>query len=188
MTTSAFTKLSTGLAILLVAAFAAAGCGDDEVETATFETPTYPFSFDYPDGWKVTRNPTFVFGSDEAVRSIGVSLEQPHDQVTITQYKLSEELPEGFNANQDEIDRIVRRLTRQADGTASDSKAVSYGGIPGYQYVVEYPAADGTELRTTMTFLFRGEDEFLVNCQSSPANREALEAGCNQVLDSLKFS
>lgn len=176
-------------ATLLLAALIVSGCGgdDDKEKTSTFETPTYPFSFSYPSGWKVARNAEFNFGSDEGRRSVAVTLKNPHDQVTVTQYKLEKTLPEGFNGNQREIDRIVRRLTREAKGTASDATTVSYGGIPGYQYVVEYQAEDDTELRNTLTFLFKGDDEFQINCQSSPANRAALDAGCEEVLGTLKF-
>lgn len=174
-------------AILLVAlAIAVSGCGDDE--PVEFATPTYPFSFEYPEGWKLTRNAAFNYGSDAGVRSVSVSLKDPYDQVTITQYKLKKTLPDGINGNQEEVDGIVARLTKQAKGTASDSKTVTYGGIPGYQYIVEYPATDGKTLRNTLTFLFSGQDEFQVNCQSSPENREALDKGCDQVLTTLKFT
>ncbi len=180
--------ISAVVSVLLLVVLTVSGCGGDKTSTAKFDTPTYPFSFDYPDGWKVTRNPAFVFGSDDAVRSVGVTLKEPDDEITVAQYELDKELPDGFNANQEEIDRIVRRLTRQSNGSSSDSIEVSFGGIPGYQYVVEYPGGNGVELLTTLTFLFQGKNEFLVNCQSSPANRAALDAGCEQVLNSLSFS
>jgi hypothetical protein len=183
-------RIASILAVVVVLALAAAlsGCGGGDDEPVEFATPTYPFSFEYPAGWKLTRNAAFNYGSDAGVRSVSVSLKDPYDQVTITQYKLNKTLPEGINGNQREVDRIVRRLARQAKGTASDSKTVTYGGVPGYQYVVEYPATDGQILRNTLTFLFKGKDEFQVNCQSSPKNREALDKGCNQVLTTLKFT
>lgn len=167
------------------AVVAAAGCGGGKKE---FTTPTYPFSFSYPSGWTLTRNAAFNFGSGSGERSLSIALKQPNDQVTITQYKLRKTLPAGVNGNQREVDRIVARLTAQAKGTASDSKTVSYGGIPGYEYVVEYPAPDKTVLRNKLVFLFKGKDEFQVNCQSSPKNRDELEKGCKQVLDTLKFT
>lgn len=176
------------IAVALLAAAVLAGCGGSDNKAASFTTPTYPFTFDYPAGWKVTRNAAFNYGSDAGVRSVSVSLKDPYDQVTITQYKLARTLPPNVNGNQKEIDRIVARLTKQAKGTASDAKVVSYGGAPGYQYVVEYPAADGTTLRNTLTFLFKGKDEFQVNCQSTPQNRAALDKGCDQVLSTLKFT
>jgi hypothetical protein len=182
-------RLPSAVAVIVAvfAIVALTGCGSSSKQ-ADFTTPTYPFTFSYPSGWKLTRNAAFNYGSDAGVRSVSVSLKDPYDQVTITQYKLKKTLPAGINGNQAEVDRIVARLAKQANGTASDAKTVTYGGIPGYQYVVEYPASDGSTLRDTLTFLFSGQDEFQVNCQSSPKNRAALDAGCNQILGSLKFN
>lgn len=173
-------------AIVVIACMAVSGCGDGEVKT--FSTPTYPFSFNYPPGWKVTRNASFSYGSGSGERSLSVALKEPYDQVTITQYKLKRTLKSGENGNQREVDRVVAKLTAQAKGTASDATTVKYGGIPGYQYVVEYPAAGGTLLRNTLTFLFKGDDEFQVNCQSSPKYRTELQKGCEKVLGTLKFT
>ncbi|MGB3953600.1 MAG: hypothetical protein WBK99_10765 [Solirubrobacterales bacterium] len=180
--------IRTALAVaILCAALAATGCGGDK--EAQFSTPTYPFSFDYPDGWKVTRNAAFNYGTGSgSERSVSVALKEPYDQVTVTQYKLQKTLPAGVNGNQREVDRIVARLTKQAKGTAGDAKVVEFGGLPGYQYVVEYAAADGAELSNILTFLFKGRDEFQINCQSSPDKRGELEKGCQQVLGSLKVN
>jgi hypothetical protein len=64
---------------------------------------------------------------------------------------------------------------------------VKYGGIPGYQYIVEYPGPDNLTLQNKLTFLFQGKHEFQINCQSSPKNRKDLNKGCDQILDSLEF-
>lgn len=181
-------RSASAVVAILALVVVLSGCGGSDDKQTEFTTPTYPFTFDYPEGWKLTRNAAFNYGSDAGVRSVSVSLKDPYDQVTITQYKLNKTLPPNINGNQEEVDRIVARLAKQAKGTASDSKTVTYGGVPGYQYVVEYPAQDGATLRNTLTFLFKGKDEFQINCQSSPPNREALDKGCNQVLNTLKFT
>lgn len=180
---------SRSLLALAAVAFALAigGCGGGGDQS--FSTPTYPFSFSYPAGWTLTRGANFSYGSSsEALRSVSVALKEPYDQVTITQYKLKKTLPEGVNGYQPEVDRIVARLTKQAKGSASDGKSVKYGGIPGYQYVVEYPGGNNITLQNKLTFLFQGQNEFQINCQSSPQKREELNKGCDQVLDSLKFN
>ena len=184
----ALKRIATIFATAAILAFALAGCGSDDGDKS-FSTPTYPFSFDYPSGWTVSRTASFNYGSSSsAERSVSVALKEPFDQVTITQYKLRKTLPAGVNGNQPEVDRIVRRLTRQAKGTASDAKVVEYGGIPGYQYIVEYPGGENVTLQNQLTFLFSGKDEFQINCQSSPAKREELNKGCEQILGSLKFN
>lgn len=170
---------------VLVALPTVAGCGGEGEKT--FSTPTYPFSFSYPSDWKLTRNAAFSYGSGAGERSVSVSLKDPYDQVTITQYKLKKTLPEGVNGNQKELDRIVARLTSEAKGASSEAEVVEHGGIPGYQYIVEYSSPDGTLLRNQLVFLFNGDDEYQINCQSTDKNRAELEKGCNLVLDTLAF-
>lgn len=176
--------IATALVALTVALTGCGGGGDQ-----SFNTPTYPFSFSYPSGWTLTRGANFTYGSSsEAVRSVSVALKEPYDQVTITQYKLKKTLPKGVNGYKPEVDRIVARLIKQAKGKASDAKTVNYGGIPGYQYTVEYPGGDNLTLQNKLTFLFQGQNEFQINCQSSPDKRDELNKGCDQVLDTLKFN
>ncbi|MBJ7458718.1 MAG: hypothetical protein JHD02_05985 [Thermoleophilaceae bacterium] len=178
--------ISNSLAAVVVAGALLAGCGGGGEQS--FTTPTYPFSFSYPDGWTVSRGANFTYGSsDTAVRSVSAALKEPYDQVTITQYKLKKTLPAGVNGYQPEVDRIVARLTKQAGGEAGDAKVVKYGGIPGYQYIVEYPGGGNVKLQNKLTFLFKGQQEFQINCQSSEKNRKALLEGCDQILGSLQF-
>ncbi|MBI5310494.1 MAG: hypothetical protein HZB14_05650 [Actinobacteria bacterium] len=174
------------LAAAVAIGLLASGCGGGD-EQATFATPTYPFSFSYPDGWKVTRNAAFNYGAGAGLRSVSVSLKDPYDQVTVTQYKLKKTLPKGVNGNRREVDKIVAQLTSEAKGTASDGEVVSHGGIPGYMYVVEYNAPDGRLLRNQLVFLFKGRDEFQINCQSTDERRAELEKGCDMVLDTIEF-
>ena len=176
---------ATHLATIALACLAFAGCGG--ADQKQFSSLTYPFSFSYSSSWKLTRNATFNYGSGSGERSLSIALKEPFDQVTITQYKLRRKLRPNENGNRREVDRVVKKLSTQAKGAASDATTVKYGGSPGYQYVVEYAAADGTELRNTLTFLFKGEDEFQINCQSSPKHRTDLDKGCEMVLGTLKF-
>jgi hypothetical protein len=180
-------NIARSLAAAIVAGALLTGCGGGGDQS--FSTPTYPFSFDYPAGWTLSRGANFTYGSnDSAVRSVSAALKEPYDQVTITQYKLKKTLPAGTNGYQPEVDRIVARLTKQAGGTAGDAKVVNFAGQPGYQYVVEYPGGTNILLQNKLTFLFKGQYEFQINCQSSEANRKALNKGCDQILESLKFN
>lgn len=173
-----------GLGLAIVLTLIVTGCGGGE---KTFSTPTYPFSFNYPSDWKLTRNAAFNYGSGAGEKSVSVSLKDPHDQVTITRYELKKTLPEGVNGNRRELDGVVAKLTAEAKGTASEGEVVEHAGVPGYQYYVEYDAPDGTALRNQLVFLFKGKNEFQINCQSTEKNRKELEKGCNLILDTLKI-
>ena len=179
------TAKTIGAFCLMAWLIAFSGCGSG---TKHFSEPSYPFSFDYPGTWTLTHsaaeNPTT---SVNGLRAVSVALEEPLDQVTITQYVLKKTLPAGVNGNQNEVDRIVKSLTRQAKGSAGDSKPVKFGGLPGYQYTINYPGGKGITLTNKLTFLFKAHNEFQINCQSTPAHMDELNDGCDEILGSLKF-
>lgn len=184
----AATPLLRRTAVAVLAALAltiASGCGGGGDQT--FNDPDYPFSFEYPSGWTLTQS---AASNDEATSqqrgAVTVALKEPYDQVVLTEFKLKKKLPAKTNGYRPEVDRIVARLTKQAGGDASDGKVVKYGGLPGYQYVVSYKSGN-TQLKNTLTFLFRGQSEFQIGCQSAPDQREELSKGCDQILDSLEF-
>lgn len=174
-------------AIGLIAIAIATGCGVGGSDTKEFSSPVYPFSFEHPSDWTTSRNATLQFGGTSGIRTIAVQLKLPYNQAVISQYRLKRTLPPGVPANKKEIDRIVDILTKQSGGTASDGVAVTVGGIPGYQYTIEYSAGN-TDLQNQVTFLFSGQDEFQINCQSTPDKRDEMAKGCKQILDTLKFA
>ncbi len=163
----------------------ATGCGGSGDQS--FSADGYPFSFSFPSAWTLTRAAGTDDSGGAALRTVTVALKQPYDQVSISQYRLKKKLPTGANGYQPEVDRVVKRLTREAGGKAGDAKEVMYGDLRGYQYVVSY-SSGGQKLQNQLTFLFQGENEFLIGCQSSPDKRNELSDGCKQILESLDFS
>lgn len=175
--------MTATLAILLLA-IGLMGCGEDKKD---FATPTYPFTFEYPEGWKTTRDVALEFGAPNAERQLAVQLAAPYDQMVISQYKLKKSLPEGIIANQKEIDRIVGSLSKQSGGVASNAERVSVGGLEGYSYVIDFERGN-VALRNELIFLFRDRDEFQLTCQSSEKRREQTQKGCDQIKETLKFN
>lgn len=151
----------------------------------SFHSGDHPFSFSYPAKWTLTRAAADAPG--ESLHTLTVALDEPYDQVTVVEHRMKKQLPPGANGFQPEIDRIVKRLAKQVGGTAGNAREVRFGEVPGYQYEVTYPAPDGKRLQSTMTFLFKGDREFQITCQSTPQRREAVEQGCDKILESIKF-
>ncbi len=173
--------------IVTVATLALSGCGGSTTGNLTFEDDAYPFSFSYPASWTLSRNVESQ-GADAnaAQKAVSVALKEPFDQVTVSQFKLKKEVPAGETAFKPEVDRIVKQTVAQANGKASSAKAVEYGGAKGYQYTLTY-AAGSERLQSRLTLLFKGGLETQVSCQSSADNRDALNAGCEQMLESLEI-
>lgn len=180
-------KLAAAALMLCIYGLTLAGCGASG--SKEFSESGYPFSFDYPGTWTLTRSAnTNVGATGTGLHSVAVALEEPFNQATIADYKIKKTLPAGVNGNKTEVDRIVKALTRDARGSASDGKAVKYGGIPGYQYTLKYAGGEGVSLSNKLTFLFRGQDEFQINCQSTSDHTNEMNDGCDEILKSLKFS
>ena len=81
MNLRSFFRICGATAAVTVLAIALAGCGSDDGDKS-FETPTYPFSFEYPSGWTLSRSANFNYGSSSnAERSVSVALKEPFDTV-----------------------------------------------------------------------------------------------------------
>jgi hypothetical protein len=168
------------LVLVAMVALVASGCGATGDQHFSED---HPLSFDYPGEWTLTRGGE---GGDGAKDVVTVALDQPFDQVTLSRFTMKKTLPKGKNGFRAEVDRIVARLTQEAGGKHSKARVVRYGGMPGYQYTLDYPAGK-LQLRNLVTLLFSGRDEFQILCQSTAENREELTEGCQTVLDSLEL-
>jgi hypothetical protein len=74
---------------------------------------------------------------------------------------------------------VISRLA----GRRVSGRRVEYGGLPGYEYVIDVESpAQG---RSRMAVLFDRATEYLINCQSTPSNRGAVEAACRKALQTL---
>jgi hypothetical protein len=169
------------------AALLLSGCGAADGDSS-FGNDDYPFSFDYPSSWTLTRG-TSSPNRERAtpMHGVVVALKAPLNQATVTQYWLKKPIPQGEHAFQPEVDRVVNRLATEAGGKRSEAKKVNYGGADGYQYTISYKAG-GQQLENRLTFLFKDEDEFQIACQSSADQREEMNNGCETILESLKLN
>lgn len=179
--------------VLVIAAVAIIASGvfeDDEPAPVpgTFSNEAYPFEFEYPPEWGVSENPSFEFGSGSATSSVAVQYAPPENQIVVSEYKLSRALAPDENAPQEEIQGVVDNLEDQTNGRASRLKVVRYAGAPGYEYTLRFRDESGQRLQSRIVFLFKGQSQIEVNCQSNRDGRDQIEAGCTELLDSLTVS
>lgn len=160
----------------------ATGCGSP-IDSGSFSSDSYPFSFDYPSNWTLSQSRPA--GADHG--TVTVALREPLDQVQLTSFTMKKEIPKGENANQNEVDAIVDRIAKAENGKAGKARAVEYGDANGYQYTLSYPASSSVSLKSRLTMLFSGATQVSINCQSSPENRKELSDGCDKILESIKL-
>lgn len=167
---------------LYAAAVLVSGCGS-ATGAGNFSSESYPFSFDYPSSWTLSQSR--AAGADHG--TVTVALREPLDQVQLTSFTMKKSIPKGEIANQSEVDAIVSRMVKQDGGKAGKARAVEYGGVSGFQYILSYPASTTVDLEGRVTILFNGKTQISINCQSSAENRKDLNEGCDEILESLEL-
>lgn len=166
--------------LLLVVVFAVAGCGgDDSSADATFDDPAYPFTFSYPGDWESSDDVTLdkqLGGSGLDQRAVmldstnGIILERFELNIAIDEKNL--------DLAKKELDGLITQLDPNATGVTGET-----GGYPSITYD-SVPVADGTESK--LVALFDGDQEYMLNCQSTEEHRDDVAAGCQQALDTLQ--
>jgi hypothetical protein len=170
------------LAFAGAAVLALAACGGES--DGTFDFEGFPFTFSYPADFEETEEISdasqSVGSSPEA--TVGIGLDDQNG-IVVQRYPLRVEVTEqNIPRLKPEVDNIVRQLDPQAGQTELTE-------VDGRPAVV----ADGLAVASIegglsdITFIFEGDQEYLLNCQSTPDNREAVKEACDMAMDTLEF-
>lgn len=171
-------QISLALASLL-AWGALGGCGEES--ESTFEVEGYPFSFAYPGDFELSTDVTI----DQNVGAVaadtaGVFLNESNG-VVVQRFPLEVEIDESnIEAVRSEFDGLIRQL----DSGAARGEVGEIAGFPSLTYET-VAVTEPPEGESRITVLFDGDQEYLINCQSTPDERESIEAACDGVLESL---
>jgi hypothetical protein len=159
-----------------------AGCGgdDDDSEPSTFESDTFSFTFEYPDGFEITED---VDVSQELGGAIDetVAIAMDDDNALILQRAtLNLEIDESnLGLAKEEFDGLVQQVDPGAAGEEGE-----LAGFPSLTYdAVTLTTPEEGESR--ITILFEGDQEYVINCQSNPDGRDEIEEACDLALETL---
>ena len=165
------------LAVLTIGA-----CGGTEGESdGTFDRASFPFTFAYPDDFTETTDVTLEQQLGTAAdETIGIALDNDN-AILVQRFTLQREVGEkDLPLAQREFDRILAA----ADPDIAPGRKGDVAGFPSLSYdAIGVPEPEGAESR--VTFLFDGDQEYAINCQSAPDDREELEAACDMALGTL---
>ena len=183
------TRMRTLIGCLALAlAVAACGGGDGDSDDSaggsgekTFSDDRFALTFTYPEEFETGTVEKITKSAGQAEESTALTLDEQNGiilqkytlNVPVTQENLAEALPQ--------IDQTVSGLV----GTPTSGTAGTTGGFPSVTYeAVAIP--DPPQAQSRLAFLFDGTTEYLVNCQSTPAERAEVDQACDRALATLQ--
>lgn len=174
-------RLAAGAAGIIAVGIAGCSGDDDESGPATFQRDTFPFTFEYPDGFEfsddVSTSQELGGGSDE---SVGLAIDD-HNGLFVHRYTVNTEVNQ---ANLGLAKREFDELIQQVDPDASPGEAGELVGFPSLTYdAVTVPTPEDGESR--LIVLFEGDQEYIINCQSTPDGREEVQQACDLAVETL---
>jgi hypothetical protein len=164
--------------LLLVASLAVAGCGGGGDKT--FDNENIGVTFKYSSKFHPITDLDFgqTAGAKAAAQS-GVALDKVNALI-ISRYDLNVDIDKtNLSKFKGEVDNVISQLA----GHRVSGRQVEYGGLPGYEYLIDVKSPAQGQSR--MAVLFDQGKEYLINCQSTPAERDAIEEGCRKALKTL---
>lgn len=165
-------------ALILAALLTLSACGAEK--DGTFDESAYPFTFTYPDGFQESDDVTVSKSLGGGGSDAKAVLTEEHDGIFLFRYDLSRTIDQS---NLDQAAQEFTKLFRSTDPTASATKT-EVGGLPALEInVSNIPGVDNGESR--IIAVFQGDQEYFINCQSTPDHRDDVEAACDQALDTL---
>ena len=141
----------------------------------------FDVTFSIPGGFNIAHDISVSKSAcANAVDQAAVSID-PDNLVIVQRYNLNTAITSENLANfKGEVDKVIGQLA----GHSVSGHEVEYGGLPGYEYVIS--VSQPAQGQSRLAVLFDDKVEYLVNCQSTPDQRDKVEKGCRTVLDSIK--
>jgi len=177
-------KKVAGCLAVLVAGVGLSACGgsdSDDSGPKTFESDAYPFTFEYPASFDVSDDVGVsqnLGGSTEDTTAVAID---DSNGIILQRATLNATVTEGnLGAAKRQFDALIHRVDPGASG-----KPGRIAGFPSLTYAA-FALKSVPDGESQVTFLFDGRDEYVINCQSTPQERETIQAACDQALSTLK--
>lgn len=177
-----------------------AGCGSEGAESSSSDKPAttkaarvtgtvfsnsnFGFNFTYPKEWteaEMKGDPDQSFGSKPAAR-VAVALDE-NNAVLLARYDLAQPVSAADLPGQ--VPELNGAMTQFA-GTPTTGTVTEVGGLPAVGYDEFALPNDPDQRSSRVVFLFDGNVEYEVNCQSNPEGRDKVNRGCDQMLTTLR--
>jgi len=147
---------------------------------------SHGITFDYPTSWR--RLPvTYQVGTPPLFHD-AVGIDAP-DSVGTSGYELKTPVDQSnLPAVQAQLGLLVPGMVQGLQGTLESGLSPTViGGLPALTMTVQYPSRVGDVVTERDIFVFSGSLEYEINCAWTAAHEQDLQAGCAQVLSTLRI-
>ena len=143
-------------------------------------------SFDYPTEWHDLGPASFEVNSGDVQWSESFGAQAGSSGAIVTEYALKKDVSSVSDAAlQAELDRLFTSTVDQAGGDLTQPiSPTTVNGIPGYQ-VSFTSTTGGTDLITDMVLVFRGTQQWNIQCQYTTGDQQDVLPGCRQIWDTF---
>lgn len=174
-------RVMSGIAaILCVLLVAGCGGGNDDGPDQ-FARDKFGFTFDYPSDMQIHTDVSFnKSAGNQPTATVAVALDND-DLITVARYDLTTSISEQ---NLKKIKPTIDRIIAQLDPDAGSGERITVGKYPGYQYNISLDRVETGKSRYTV--FFDDDVEYVINCQSTDENRQAIEQACDMALQSVQ--
>jgi len=105
------------------------------------------------------------------------------NSVLLTRYDLSKAVTsQNLRDQLVELDSVITRFA----GRPYVGKTTEIGGLPAVRYQPFALPGDAAGRSSRVVFVFDGTAEYELNCQATPAGRDPMNLGCDQMLSTLR--
>jgi hypothetical protein len=158
-------------------------CGESGTDSdGTFEREEFPFTFEYAGAYEESEDVSVdIEAGAEADAQAGIRIDDDAG-LLVQSYQLNREVTyANLDAAKAEFDRLVSQIDRSAS-----ARKIEVAGHPALVYdSIGITTIDGGMSRITV--FFDGDQEYLLNCQSTPETRDEVADACDLALETLEF-
>lgn len=163
--------------------------GDDGTTSETGDSQRFSahgVSFDYPAGWQDFGPASFEVNSGDVQWSESFGIEAGANGAIVTEYALKKDVSSvSGEALRAELDRLFASTVGQAGGELTQPiSPTTVNGMDGYE-VSFTSTTGGADLTTDMVLVFRGTQQWNIQCQYVAADRQDVLPGCQQIEDTF---
>jgi hypothetical protein len=165
-----------------LAALAMLACGGES--DGTFDFEDFPFTFSYPDGFEEIDDIDIdeQLGADSD-NTVAVGIDE-HDLITVERYTLQIAVDEqNLRLAKHEIDALFAKLDDSGDVVTTQTEIAGFPALT----ATEIPVSSIEGAASDITIIFDGDQEYVINCQSTPDHRDEVDEACDQALETLSF-